>query len=347
MAMQQNLHSILTMAKIKKSAFEQKIPIHATFELTPRCGFNCQMCYVHLSKEEIPNFGKELTGDQWLDVAKQTQEMGVLSLCITGGDPLLHPDFKEIWIGLSRMGFKRILQTNASLITDEILELFEDYPPDLIKITLYGSNDEVYKRVCGIENGFDKVDAGIKKLQEKGYPIQLVTTFTKLNKEDAQNIARYAKENQLPWYHSSACYPSLRGAKSKADECAIDFFSPDCTKEMADLWTNLPAQKDDLPIKKCQGYGTEFNISWNGNMIFCLFVEEPKLSVLDSSLEECWRMFLEYCEHLRWPEECYICEVRDKCRRCLAHLACLNGGLNKVNKKYCEQVKRMLAQAEN
>lgn len=344
MAYQENLHGILTMAKIKKTAYEKKIPIHATFELTPRCGFNCQMCYVHLSNEDIPKLGKELTADQWLEVGRQAADMGVLSICITGGDPLLHPEFKKIWIGLSRMGFKLILQTNASLIDEEILNLFEEYPPHIIKITLYGSNNEIYKEVCGIENGFTKVDKGIKALQNQGYFVQLVTTFIKQNKEDAQNIAKYAKENKLPWYYSSSCYPSLRGANSNASKCAIDFFSPDCSKEMTELWTKLPPQKDDLPIHKCKGYGTEFNISWNGNMIFCLFVNEPKISVLEHSLEDCWKELLKYCESLRWPEECYICEVKDRCRRCLAHLACLNGGLNKVDKKYCEQVKQMLAQ---
>lgn len=344
MVMQQNLFGMLTMEKIKKSAFEKKVPIHATFELTPRCTFNCQMCYVHLLNEDIPKFGKELTAAQWLEVGKQAADMGVLSLCITGGDPLLHPEFRKIWIGLSQMGFKLILQTNASLINNDILQLFEEYPPHIIKITLYGSNNEIYKEVCGIENGFTKVDKGIKALQEKGHFIQLVTTFIKQNKEDAQNIAKYAQDNHLPWFHSSSCYPSLRGANSKASKCAIDFFSPGCSKEMAELWHNLPAQKDDLPIKICKGYGTEFNISWNGNMIFCLFVGKPELSVLEHSLAECWEELLKYCEGLRWPKECYTCEVRDRCRRCLAHLACLNGGLNKVDKKYCEQVKQMLAQ---
>lgn len=346
MAMRQNLHGILTMEKIKKTAFEQKTPIHATFELTPRCNFHCQMCYVHLQNEDIPNYGRELSAKEWLDIGKQASSMGVLSICITGGDPLLHPEFKEIWIGLSRMGFKLILQTNGSMITDEILDLLEEYPPDMIKITIYGSNDEIYKQVCGIENGFTRVDKGIKALQEKGFLIQMVTTFIKQNKEDAQNIARYVQENNFPWYYSASCYPSLRGAKTNASKCALDMFDPDCQSDTAKLWESLPSEKEDLPIKKCKGYGTEFNISWNGNMIFCLFVGEPKLSVLEYNLEDCWKELLKYCESLRWPKACYTCEIKDKCRKCLAHLACLNGGLNKLNESYCAKVKDMFAQQE-
>lgn len=27
------------------------IPVSGSFELTPRCNFNCQMCYVHMTDE--------------------------------------------------------------------------------------------------------------------------------------------------------------------------------------------------------------------------------------------------------------------------------------------------------
>ena len=35
-------------------AFADAIPISGTFELTPRCNFNCRMCYVHLQPEKSP-----------------------------------------------------------------------------------------------------------------------------------------------------------------------------------------------------------------------------------------------------------------------------------------------------
>lgn len=345
MTMQRNLQGKLVMAALHQKAYETGSPINATFELTPRCGFDCRMCYVHLSQERIPEvgLGRELSAEEWLEIGRQAAEMGVLSLCITGGDPILHPEFDEIWQGLARMGFLLTLQTNAAFLSERTLSLLEDYPPELVKITLYGSNDNIYREVCRKEAGFTRTDRGIRDLQERDIPIQLVTTFIRQNQADAERIAAYAKERNLPWYHSSSCYPSLRGAKSEAAECAIPMWGCASASETAELWHKLkPMEDGTAPCTLCSGYRTEFNIRWDGTLGFCLFLDEPKIPVVGESLEACWQILLQYWENLRWPKECETCEERKICRRCLAHLACLSGGLGKINPEYCRQVRKGL-----
>ena len=33
---------------LRNDAYDKKIPFKGVFELTPRCNFDCNMCYVHL-----------------------------------------------------------------------------------------------------------------------------------------------------------------------------------------------------------------------------------------------------------------------------------------------------------
>lgn len=341
---------MIKMAQMHHRAYEEATPIQATFELTPRCGFNCRMCYVHLPPERIPcvGDGRELTGAEWLELGRQAADLGVLELCITGGDPICHPDFPMIWSGLAQMGFRMTLQTNASLLSENVLELLDEFHPELVKITLYGSNDEVYREVCRVERGFTRTDAGIQALKARGHAIQLVTTFIQQNREDAQNIAVYAKDNDLPWYYSSACYPSLRGADSEAERCAIPMWDEAGAEELCKLWNGMkPNKDDDIPAQYCSGYRTAFNISWDGNMRFCLFLNEPNLFVVGRDLKECWQELLEFWSGLRWPEKCDTCDHRSRCRRCLAHLACFSGGLGRLNKTYCERMKRIMDLPQN
>ena len=68
-----------------EKAFAEAIPISGTFELTPRCNFNCRMCYVHLKPEQIPKYGKELTAKEWINIARVAKEAGTTWLCVTGG----------------------------------------------------------------------------------------------------------------------------------------------------------------------------------------------------------------------------------------------------------------------
>ena len=335
---------VVKMIQMHHRAYEDATPIQATFELTPRCGFNCRMCYVHLPPERIPfvGYGRELTCEEWLELGRQAADLGVLELCITGGDPVCHPDFPAIWTGLAQMGFRLTLQTNASGLTEKMLDLLDEYPPEMVKITLYGSNDQVYRDVCRVEEGFTRVDVGIQALKERGHAVQLVTTFIQQNREDVQNIAAYAKTHELPWYHSAACYPSLRGAESEAGSCAISMWDETGAEELSKLWNSMKPASEDIPAKLCSGYRTAFTISWDGNMQFCLFLNEPNLPVLGRDLKECWRKLLEFWESQRWPEECYLCDYRTRCRKCLAHLACFSGGLGCLNRAYCEKMKKIM-----
>ena len=44
--------------------------------------------------------------DWWLDKMRQAQELGMLFPLLTGGEPLLHPDFRKIYEGLINMGMQ-------------------------------------------------------------------------------------------------------------------------------------------------------------------------------------------------------------------------------------------------
>lgn len=65
------------------------IPASATFELTSGCNFNCKMCYIHSAGASRCG---ELSAEQWISLGRQAQELGVIFLLITGGEPLSRPD---------------------------------------------------------------------------------------------------------------------------------------------------------------------------------------------------------------------------------------------------------------
>ena len=330
-------------AEIQKKAKENKRPISATFEITPRCGMNCRMCYVHLLPEQMQAYGKELSGKEWITLAQQAKDAGVLYLCVTGGDPLCHPDFKEFWKAICEMGFIITLQTPGNLIDEEMKELFRRYPPNEVKLTLYGSNDAVYKEVCRIENGFTKVHEGLERLKEIKVPVQLVTTFVKQNVKDADNIVRYAAKNGYRWYYSATCYPSLRNGNTDVSDCALSVYDLGCAEETGTLWKEKKYMKaGKKPCQYCSSYPAAYNITWNGDMRFCLFLNEPDIKALDNTFEENWQKLLLFWESISWHAKCSTCKIEKECFRCIAHLAVYNGGIGKITNQYCTNVEKML-----
>ena len=121
-------------------------PLAGNFELTARCNFECKMCYVHLTAEEQQRRGRELTADEWLTIAEAARRQGMLFLLLTGGDPLIRPDFRYLLTELKKMGLLVSVNSNGSLIDKDWLDVFRHEPPVRFNITLYGGGTETYER---------------------------------------------------------------------------------------------------------------------------------------------------------------------------------------------------------
>lgn len=108
---------------IYSKAAGMKIPISGTFELSPICNFTCKMCYVRKTQREVDlHLRPMVTLEQWLRIAKEASDAGMLFLLITGGEPFLWPDFWKLYEELIKMGFLISINTNGSLIDDNAIE---------------------------------------------------------------------------------------------------------------------------------------------------------------------------------------------------------------------------------
>ena len=326
--------------QVWETAYADMVPITGTFELTPRCNFNCRMCYVHLPESEIERYGRELTGAEWIRLAEEAKEAGTTWLCITGGEPLMHPDFETIWRELTRMGFFITLQTNASLVA-KYKKLFTECPPRQCKITLYGANDDVYRSVCRTEKGFTRADAGIQMFREKEIPVELVSTVINQNLDDVENIIRYVEQNRLPWIPNINVRTAGRGVDVDMEHLRIRLPERKMTSESDDVDSPVAKRKFDpgrKPCTYCKDYRIGYWIVWNGYMRFCSFMNGPDISVREKSFEACWTELNERWSTLEWPQECRKCEYKESCARCAALFDIDNGKL-KIRDEFCKKRK--------
>ncbi len=79
---------------LQHAARSKHVPLHGSFELTPRCTLNCGMCYVHLQPSQMAR--KELTAGQWISLIDQAADEGMMQAALTGGECMLHPGFRDI-----------------------------------------------------------------------------------------------------------------------------------------------------------------------------------------------------------------------------------------------------------
>lgn len=173
--------------KITEKSKTGKAILNAMLELTVRCNFRCVHCY---NKGLNRN---ELTLNGWKSIISRLEQAECIEATLTGGEPLLRKDFKDIYLELKRKGFLVNLFTNGILLDDEQIALFKDYPPAFIDISLYGSSAKIYEKITGQKDAFRKVVRNLEKLKKSGLKFELKSMILKENQEDIENIAELAR----------------------------------------------------------------------------------------------------------------------------------------------------------
>ena len=143
---------------LDEKARERGVPLCGQFELTPLCNFDCKMCYVHLDADQLAGW-KVLPVETWKSIMYQAFELGMLSATLTGGECLAYPGFDELFLYLHSLGCEVSVLTNGFLLDDRRIDFFKQHMPAEIKVTLYGSNEDVYERVTG-KRAFGTVTEG-------------------------------------------------------------------------------------------------------------------------------------------------------------------------------------------
>lgn len=325
----------------------QKIPLYAQFELTARCNFNCRMCYIHMSDKRINELGEELSTDKWLQIAKEAKELGTLYLSLTGGEIFTRPDFKELYEELSKMGFLIQLMSNISMIDEDVMTWLSKYPPYNISTTMYGSNNDVYRSVCGVEHGFDRFDRALNLLQSCNIPVTIKSTLIKDNEHDVHNMYNYAVRHGKKFFSTYGISKPVRGAVSEAElvrRMRYDF-------EESVTLRNLKKKKDGHGpyihhpnyLDDCGAYGNSINITWDGRLVLCSFLSEPSVDLCHIPLAKAWGQLLEKLEEIQKPTKCNHCKYEEYCVRCPGGLASECGSYSTVTDEYCKTAKYLFA----
>ena len=174
--------------RILSRAAQLQNPVNGSLELLPLCNMNCDMCYIRLSRKEVEAQGGLRDAEEWIQLGKEMAQAGVLFLLLTGGEPLMFPGFQRLYRELKSMGMILTINTNGTLLDEEWADFFGQYKPRRINITLYGSDDIAYEKLCHYPDGFSKRIEAIQLLRERGVAVKINGSVRKYNRKDMKEI---------------------------------------------------------------------------------------------------------------------------------------------------------------
>ncbi len=315
-------------------------PASATFELTPFCNFNCNMCYIHLSPEQAKAQGSLLTTEQWLRIAHEAKSLGTVGLEITGGEAVTRPDFSALYEAFIKMGYLISLRTNGYLLRGKLFELLKKYKPRCVSVTLYGGSDETYRKVCGISDGFSVVTRNIFAMREAGINLRLTMTMTKDNIKDCDILKNWAKNNGLFITFFGGLITPIRSAKRSIDHLKVDFDRNLSNTGIEPSFRIIcDREKYMKPFWMCKGYGAKFCISWDGRMTLCNCLPSIWTDSLSQSIGDAYKSLYEELNNVSRPAECINCQYIDYCGACPVRFLSETGSHDKTIPDICRKAK--------
>lgn len=336
-------------------------PANGSIELLPLCNMNCDMCYVRLSREEMERQGRLRTADEWLEIGRQMKEAGVLFLLLTGGEPFLYPDFRRLYLELRKMGMIITINTNGTLIDEDLAVFFGKYKPRRVNITLYGTDEETYAGLCHYPGGYEKTLRGIRLLREHGVDVKVGGSLTRANRADLDKLLDVEKELGIPVRVDTYMMPATRerslpyNMQSRLDpeeaaRARIHALKREMGPELFPQYVRQSVYRADHPESvesvpghmSCMAGQCSFTINWQGEMLPCVILSEPAVSVFDMGFEAAWKYIVEETHKILLNAKCTSCHMRHLCRTCAASALLETGSYSGVPDYMCRYAEESL-----
>ena len=162
---QKNYYTDFTKEYEKDNTFWEysNKPEMATLKPTLGCVANCLHCNPRSKKFDNDHI---MTIEEYAKLFKTLKEMGTKQVCISGGEPLLFKDLKEMVAILSSFGIAVTLNTNGLLLTKDKLKQLMEAGLVGLNVSIDSSHAETHNKLRGLDNLFEKVVKQLKECRE-------------------------------------------------------------------------------------------------------------------------------------------------------------------------------------
>lgn len=334
-----------------------RIPLSVSFELTHRCTFRCVHCYLGDQEAIRKHRHRELDTKTILGLLDEMVEAGTLFLTLTGGDPMLHPDFIRIYEHAVRAGLLVSVLCNGSLITDEIVRSFIRYPPRIVEITIYGAIRSTFEAITQKSGSFTACLHGIELLRKAGVRLRLKTVVMTLNHDELSAMRKMSEDMGLQFRHDSLLHPAVANADNAGrTNCAdhlqdvlrfrlppelaveADFQVKELTHALVEAFRKSGDKKMSNELYTCQAGRTACHIDPYGIMQPCLITPSHSVVCVKKGIKDAWKKMHEAFSaptHVQ-SFSCNSCQDRKICPACPSSFLLETGRAERAADYYCQ-----------
>lgn len=267
------------------------------FQYDYTCNFTCVHCSIdrfqHKTRTARLNDGRRYFAIPDIrELSRQADEMGLAHFVITGGEPLVFPDFDEIVEAVDPQKFYVVSDTNGWLLTPERARHLKSIGVDKIQVSLDSLDEQGHDDFRRKPGSHTRVIKAIDAAVEAGLNIILSTVVTKQRAKTQEFIEflEFAKEKEIGTY---VTYGKPVGAWEGNLDILMDKEDTDYIKELEkkyNVFTHLtPSYGLDLG---CIAVKRMVSITKYGDIMPCPYIhvslgnffEEPLKDIITRGL---------------------------------------------------------------
>jgi SynChlorMet cassette radical SAM/SPASM protein ScmF len=184
---------LATLSKGRADASKEMIPLLNTLYVYVAgcCNLRCRHCWIDPSTERGPD--KFLSWERLKGIVEDALPLGLSAVKLTGGEPLLHPEFLEIVTGLKGLGLRVIVETNGTLLGPEEARVLKETKA-FVSVSIDAPFPEMHDEFRGVKGAFEMAVEGAGYLKEQGIPFQLISCLYRANAHLLPKMAGFARE---------------------------------------------------------------------------------------------------------------------------------------------------------
>ena len=247
------------------------------------CNFKCKHCFI----SKFTRKARVLTPADLKKFSDEAHELGLCQLVLSGGEPLILKDLKDVIAALQPNKFHLSMSTNGYFLTKEMAAKLKSWGLDKVKISIDDFDEKLHDRNRDQEGAYTKAMDALFNARDAGLNVVIQTCISHQNcrTDRTAQMAKFAQEHDFV-VDVMIAHPI--GEWEAKHEVLIDEEDAAYLREVNKQYPAL--HRDTFPTyginRGCGCVNSNLHLTQCGEILPCGFLPISLGSIFEESLEE-------------------------------------------------------------
>lgn len=310
---------------------KHRIPFVVMFELTYSCNEKCVHCFNpgaarNDNEKSTRTERDEIDISHYEKLLNDLQQMGVVKIILTGGDPFVKKDIWKLIEMIYERDFALDIYTNGLALLGRVEKLAKFYPRS-VGLSVYSANDEIHDSITRVKGSLKKTLLVAKDFADNGVPIYFKCPIMNHNATSYYTVSELAKQFGATPQIDITLTDSVDGDTAITEQLQVDgelleiiLRDPNIPLYVGKEAPNYGSQERDKSQAFCGAGTVLMNITPEGDVTPCNSFPTQFGNLKEKSFLEIWNnsKSLDVWQHtvINDYEECGTHERCGFCNRC-------------------------------